>query len=225
MLSTAGVFTHGMLGPWLATCRRASEGSLMSQAIESPFAATSIAPQASVSPEPHLVDEPIKQTLATIRCYNILRFIALPFFFIACSLLVRAFYDYTAIPRSLVVQVGIALSLIVGIFETVLSRNLIVLWKSLDRLFVDAPHWKVTRAHRHNATLWTMRWALFAPYPVALVFWLDQLLYYAFSQVPFENDAMRYAIAMGLALAAGAAMARITWQTWSRAEIQQEIAY
>ena len=174
----------------------------------------------------HDYDAPIRETLAAIRCYTMLRFFALPFFFLAFAVLTAAFYDYTAIPRGLVVQAGIALSLIVGIFAIVLSRHLIVLWHSLDTVFIEAPQWRVTRAHRHNGTLWTLRWILFAPYPIALVFWLDQLMYYLLFLLRLENDWLRYGLAFGLALLAGALMLHVAWRVWTAAEhYDHEITY
>lgn len=174
----------------------------------------------------HDYDAPIKETLAAIRCYGMLRSAALPFFFIAFAALVTAFYDYTAIPRGLVVQAGIALSLIVGIFVIAMSRHLIVLWHGLDAIFINAPQWRVTRAHRHNGTLWTTRWVMFAPYPIAFVFWLDQLFYYAFFRLHVENELFRYSLAFTLALFAGGVMARIAWRVWTSAErLDHETAY
>lgn len=163
-------------------------------------------------------DAPIKETLAAIRCYSTMRFLTLPFFVVAFAALVAAFYDYTAIPRGLVVQAGIGLSLVVSIFAIVLSRNLIVLWHSLDTVFAKAPQWRITRAHRHNGTLWTTRWVLFTPYPIALVFWLDQLFYYMLFRLQVVNELLRYSLACGLSLLAGAVMMHIAWRVWTSAE-------
>lgn len=190
----------------------------MMQAIETP-----VLEAAAVSPEKpartlHDYDAPIRETLAAIRFYSMVRCAALPLFCAAFAVLVAAFYDFTVVPRSVVVQAGIALSLIVGIFVITLSRHLIVLWHGLDAIFLHAPQWHVTRTHRHNATLWTARWVMFAPYPVTLVFWLEQLVNYVLFHLQMQNETLRLVLSAGFSLLAGVLMAHIAWRVWTTAE-------
>lgn len=174
----------------------------------------------------HDYDAPIRETLAAIRFYCAVRSAALPLFCVAFAALVAAFYDFTAIPRGLVVQAGVALSLVVGIFVVALSRHVIVLWHGLDAIFVHAPQWRVTRAHRHNATLWATRWVMFLPYPITFVFWFDQLVYYVLFRLQVENEVVRYSLAFGLALLVGALMTHVAWRVWTAAEHHDhEMAY
>jgi hypothetical protein len=164
------------------------------------------------------LSEPVKETLSMIRAHSTIRFIALPFFVGAIALLAKAFYDQTAIPKILIVQAGLGLCLVGAAFEIVLSRNLISWWQGLDALFDKAPQWKIVRAHRNNDALWTVRWALFLPYPVTLVFWLDQLLYYILSKSPIDSPTVLYIVAIALSLLAGGAIVFTAWKVWIKAE-------
>lgn len=126
-----------------------------------------------MTPDP--ADDAVRETLAFIRAHSAIRFIALPFFLGAIAALAKVYYGGSPPSPALVAGTGLALSLVAGTIEVVLSRNLIAWWRALDRHFASAPHWRLVRAHRDPGALTAARWTLFLPYIAAFVFWLVQL--------------------------------------------------
>lgn len=127
-----------------------------------------------MTPDP--ADDAVRETLAFIRAHSAIRFIALPFFLGAIAALAKVYYGGSQPSSALVAGTGLALSLVAGTIEVVLSRNLIAWWHALDRHFDSAPHWRLVRAHRAPGALTAARWTLFLPYVAAFVFWLVQLV-------------------------------------------------
>lgn len=127
-----------------------------------------------MTPDP--ADDAVRETLAFIRAHSAIRFIALPFFLGAIAALAKVYYGGSPPSSALVAGTGLALSLVAGTIEVVLSRNLIAWWHALDRHFDSAPHWRLVRAHRAPGALTAARWTLFLPYVAAFVFWVVQLV-------------------------------------------------
>jgi hypothetical protein len=129
-------------------------------------------------PNPDPYAEPIKETLASTRTHSTIRFVALPFFLAAFGLLAKELSDSVSkVPLMLIALVGIVLSVVSCSLEVVLSRNLIAWYTALDRLKERAPHWGIVSVHRESrAAVQWVRWALFAPYPLSLWFWLYQVI-------------------------------------------------
>jgi len=119
----------------------------------------------------------IKETLVSIRAHSTIRFVALPFFLGAFALLANGFYASDSLPRLIIVIAAVGLSLFAIVFETVLSRNLVVWYAAIGAELkgTNSPWWMVG-AHRNKRSLRAVRWVLFLPYPSALAFWVYQLL-------------------------------------------------
>ena len=121
------------------------------------------------------VSDALRETLANIRQNSTVRFVALPFFLSASVVLANA-YATTSGPWKdslFAAQIGLGLAVVGIVFEIALSRNLICWWKAIAPKAVSDP-WNMVYAHRSSWMLWPTRYALFAPYVAALVFWIPK---------------------------------------------------
>lgn len=166
---------HPRQGPTLAVLRRA-DGS------------TELLPAAQLGPDDqpasHWADDAettrqiITELLLSVRHISTIRFLALPVFFAAFGALADAYLKAGGTgyaDRALIPWLGAGLALGFAVFETVLSRNLIVWWRSIAELAADSA-WGQLNSHRSNAALWPVRLTLYAPYPCALAYWLHKAL-------------------------------------------------
>jgi len=123
--------------------------------------------------------EAMKEILGNCRHVGTLRFVALPVFLAGTAALAREYLAPAspAAPFSgqlLLAQAGLVLSLVLLVFETVLSFNLIGWWRAFKARAQGTP-WQGLLAHRNGVLLWLARLALFLPYPLSAAFWAQRI--------------------------------------------------
>lgn len=160
--------------------------------------------------------EAVKETFAFIRAHSTIRFVMLPFVFAALALLAEAFYLKSGIPKLLTASAALLLSTLACVLEIVLSRNLIVWWRALERIPDFSRHWPAVGAHRDLKALRWARWALFLPYPFALAFWVDQMAFHLLCCWGLAAAASGVAALLSAVVFAGVTYR--AYQVWGHAE-------
>jgi hypothetical protein len=126
--------------------------------------------------------EAMKETLQVIRHTSAIRFVAMPVYFATSGALANAWIEYKRQPLGnwdLIAIAGLLIAVVFVVFDIVLSRNLIRLWRAVQAQSKAAP-WNMVWAHRGDSGkvdpfLWTVRFFLFLPYAGGVAYWTLQV--------------------------------------------------
>lgn len=150
-----------------------------------------------------------KETLQGIRHTSAIRFVAMPVYFAVSGALANAWIEDKRQPLGewdLISIAGLLVALVFVVFDIVLSRNLIRLWRAVQLQSMTDP-WKMVWAHRGDPNnfdpfLWTVRFFLFLPYAAGVAYWTLQVFCHSTPWIAAGTSACLLAIA---------------WSVWEKA--------